>query len=67
MLAHTQQEFQRFATDQAYLGSFRMANFTAYEFELEATFVSNVERDVVGHHMILVCLNTQPYHIYHIH
>ncbi|GFV54863.1 hypothetical protein TNCV_3683881 [Trichonephila clavipes] len=41
----------RFVTDLGYLGSFRMANWTTYEFRrIKCEFSATVEQDDTGHH-----------------
>ncbi|GFU47342.1 transposable element Tcb2 transposase [Trichonephila clavipes] len=54
----------RFVTDREYLGSFRTASRTAYEFfQIRGAFTATVEQDVAKHHTRLVCPNAQSYHI----
>ncbi|GFX14390.1 transposable element Tcb1 transposase [Trichonephila clavipes] len=56
----------RIVTDREYLGTFRMASWTAYEFfRIRGTFTATVEQDVAEYHTRLVCLNARPYHINH--
>ncbi|GFV02825.1 transposable element Tcb1 transposase [Trichonephila clavipes] len=56
----------RFLTYRTYLGSFRMARRTVYEFgRIIDAFAVNVKRDVTGHHTRLVCQNIRPYHTMH--
>ncbi|GFY32767.1 transposable element Tc1 transposase [Trichonephila clavipes] len=56
----------RLVTNRAYLGSFRMISWTAYEFgRIRGTFRATLERDIAGHHTGFVFLNIQPDHIMH--
>ncbi|GFS64437.1 transposable element Tcb1 transposase [Trichonephila clavipes] len=53
-------------SNQAFLGSFGMANCTDYEFDrTRGAFTATVERDVSGHHTKLVCFNARKYRIMH--
>ncbi|GFX91791.1 transposable element Tcb1 transposase [Trichonephila clavipes] len=56
----------RFVTSQAYLGSFRMANWTAYKFDqIRGALTATMKQDVSGLPTRLVCFNARPYHIIH--
>ncbi|GFS53703.1 transposable element Tcb1 transposase [Trichonephila clavipes] len=57
----------RFVTNLAYLRSFRMASWTAYELGRNGgALTATVERDVSGHHTKLLCLNARSNHIVHL-
>ncbi|GFX14586.1 uncharacterized protein TNCV_4015841 [Trichonephila clavipes] len=56
----------RFVFNRAYLISFGTASWASYEFERPRGMVTaNMERNVLKHHIELVCLNARSYCILH--